>query len=214
MVVGVSKITQNGFLSGLNNLVVCSMKSTNYQPFFGFTEPEVKILLSDTPNDEMKRVKEYYNGYIVPFLTEDDKRVPIPMNVFNPWSIGNFKNCQTFESSWANTSSILILKDFIQRTMDASTFNDLVLKAPIPKNTNLQHDMPYSNINSAGLQEIITFMFNAGFLTQDETFTHLRVPNEEIRGAMLSMLKDIISSRNVALDKPYKYFQDGKIDDF
>ena len=48
MILGVSKVAQSGFLSGLNNLTVCSMKDTRYQPFFGFTESEVIDLLSDT----------------------------------------------------------------------------------------------------------------------------------------------------------------------
>ena len=64
-----------------------------------------------------------------------------------------------------NTSSTLILKDFLQRTMDISKFNELILENPIKNESNLQHDMSYTNIKSAGIQEIITFMFNVGFLT-------------------------------------------------
>jgi hypothetical protein len=160
----------------------------------------------------MLLVKKYYNGYTVPFLTKNSQE--IPMSLFNPWSITNFRNIKKLESFWENTSSTLILKDFLQRTMDASTFNDLVLEKPIKNESSLQHDMSYFNINSAVIQEIITFMFNVGFLTFDETFAHLRIPNEEIRGTIISMLKDIISPRNVIPNQLYNYFQEGNMDDF
>jgi hypothetical protein len=42
----------------------------------------------------------------------------------------------------------------------------------------------------------------------------LRVPNEEIRGGMISMLKEIIFPRIVTADQPYSYFQEEKIGDF
>jgi predicted AAA-ATPase/PD-(D/E)XK nuclease superfamily protein len=213
MILGVSKVAQSGFLSGLNSLTVCSMKDAKYQPYFGFTEPEVKILLPDKL-DKMERVKEYYNGYIVPFLTKKDKEKPVPMSVFNPWSIVSYKETNKLESFWMNTSSTLILKDFLQRTMDIPKFNELILEKPTKNESSLQHDMSYTNIKTASIQEIITFMFNVGFLTQDEEFKLLRVPNEEIRGAMISMLKEIIVPRTAAPDQPYSYFQEGKIDDF
>jgi Predicted AAA-ATPase len=212
MILGVSKVAQSGFLSGLNNLIVCSMESTDYQPYFGLTEPEVRALLSDKSAEDMKLVKKHYNGYTVPFLTKGSKRIPV--SVFNPWSIGNFKRFNLFNSFWVNTSSTLILKDFIQRTMDSPKFSEVILENPIKNEYGLQHDMSYTNIKSAGISEIITFMFNVGFLTQDENFKLLRVPNEEIKGAMISMLKDIISLPDIAIDKPYSYFQEGKIDDF
>jgi hypothetical protein len=98
--------------------------------------------------------------------------------------------------------------------VDIPKFNELVLEKPIKNEYGLQHDMSYTSTKTARVSEIITFMFNVGFLTFDETFTHLRIPNEEIRGAMISMLKDIISPQNVDLDKPYKYFEEGKMDNF
>jgi Predicted AAA-ATPase/PD-(D/E)XK nuclease superfamily len=212
MIFGVSKIAQSGFLSGLNNLTVSTMKDTEYQPFFGLTEPEVMDLLSDTSAEDMKLVKKYYNGYIVPFLANPSNR--IPMSLFNPWSITKFKDEKEYKSYWENTSSTLVLKDFIQRTMDIPTFNELVLEKPFKNESSLQHDMSYTNIKSAELQEIITFMFNIGFLTFDETLTNLRIPNEEIRGAMISMLKEMIFPRAVTPSQLYNYFQEGKMDNF
>jgi Predicted AAA-ATPase len=220
MLIGVSKVAQSGFLSGLNNFTVSTMKHAKYQPYFGFTEPEVKIVLSDM-SFKMKRVKKLYNGYTVPFLTQKDKEnsqskkyKEKPVSLFNPWSITSYKESKELKSFWVNTSSTSILQDFIQRTIDFPTFKDLVLKIPIGYDSDLQHDMPYTNIKKAGIQEIITFMFNVGFLTQDKKFKLLRIPNEEIRGAMVSMLRDIIFPKTIALVRPYKYFQEDKVGDF
>jgi Predicted AAA-ATPase len=110
MMLGVSKVALGGFISGLDNLTVCSMNHAKYQPYFGLTEPEAMALLSDM-SFKMKRVMQHYNGYTVPFLTKGGNRVP--MSVFNPWSIGNFKKIKKFDSLWVNTSSTLILQDFI-----------------------------------------------------------------------------------------------------
>src|ERR1700679_665059 len=126
MLVGVSKVAQSGFLSGLNNLAVYSMKDAKYQPFFGFTESEVTILLPDISVDDMDRVKKLYNGYIVPFRSKKKKEKPIPMSIFNPWSISSYKESEELESFWVNTSSTFILKDFLQRTMDIPKFNELI----------------------------------------------------------------------------------------
>jgi hypothetical protein len=98
--------------------------------------------------------------------------------------------------------------------MDSPKFSEVILENPIKNESGLQHDMSYTNIKTAGISEIITFMFNVGFLTFDEKFELLRVPNEEIKGAMISMLKEIIFLQDVAMDKPYSYFQEGKMDNF
>jgi Predicted AAA-ATPase len=42
MILGVSNVAQSEFLSGLNNLIVCSMNHAKYQPYLGFTEHEVR----------------------------------------------------------------------------------------------------------------------------------------------------------------------------
>ena len=132
---------------------------------FGFIESEVNNLLSDTLVN-MDLVKKHYNGYIVPFRIEDSKRVP--MSLFNPWSIDNFKETKKYESFWMNNSSVLILNDLLQRTMDWSTMNELVLEILILR-ADIQYSMSYSEFESAGIRMIITFMFNVGFLTLDET---------------------------------------------
>jgi predicted AAA-ATPase len=211
MIVGVSNVIQNGFGSGLNNLTVYSMKDSRYQPFFGFTESEVNHLLSDTLVN-MDLVKKHYNGYVVPFRIRKCKRVP--MSLFNPWSIVNFKETKKFDSFWMNISPALILKDLLQRTLDWSSMNEIVLETLTPS-ADIQHDMSYSEFESVNIHVIITFMFNIGFLTLDEDLSRLRVPNEEIRRVMISMLKEIIFPSNVILDHPYHYFQkEGKMDDF
>lgn len=211
MIVGVSNIAQNGFLSELPNLTVCSMKDSDYQPFFGFTMTKVTRLFSNTQTS-VGYINGYYNGYVVPFRTKDGKQVLI--NLFNPWSVINFKKLPIFKSFWVNISSTLILNSFLQRTIEVPEFSKFVVVGnPIPC-IGLQNGLSYSDHGLTITQEILTFMFHAEFLAFDGTFSFLRVPNSEIKETICSTLREMILPQCATLNQLYQCFRKGKIDDF
>lgn len=63
-VTGTSRIMHQGFLSGLNNMIVDDAFSTMSGERFGFTEPEVRELLGYYgASDKYEEVREWYCGY-------------------------------------------------------------------------------------------------------------------------------------------------------
>ena len=63
-VTGTSRIMHQGFLSGLNNMIVDDAFSTMSGERFGFTEPEVRELLGYYgASDKFEEVREWYYGY-------------------------------------------------------------------------------------------------------------------------------------------------------
>ena len=63
-VTGTSRIMHQGFLSGLNNMIVDDAFSTMSGERFGFTEPEVRELLGYYgASDKFEEVREWYDGY-------------------------------------------------------------------------------------------------------------------------------------------------------
>ena len=62
---GIMRIARESIFSGLNNLGVFTLLATEFNDKFGFTEPEVEMMLKDF--DLLPRygeVQEWYNGYI------------------------------------------------------------------------------------------------------------------------------------------------------
>lgn len=65
-ITGVMPLAKAGLLSGFNNPKVCSILSTEYDGYFGFTETEVKGLLDDAGSDKpdvIDEIREWYDGY-------------------------------------------------------------------------------------------------------------------------------------------------------
>ncbi len=62
---GILRIAQESIFSGLNNLTVNSVMDEEYDSFFGFTESEVKAMLSYYGvSDKEEELKDWYDGYL------------------------------------------------------------------------------------------------------------------------------------------------------
>ena len=74
---GILRAAKEGIFSGLNNLRVFTLLDEEFSDKFGFTVPEVDLLLRET-NLEQKSlsIKEWYNGYRCGNET-----------IYNPWSL-------------------------------------------------------------------------------------------------------------------------------
>lgn len=109
---GILRIAQESIFSGLNNLTVNSVMDEEYDSFFGFTESEVKAMLSYYGvSDKEEELKDWYDGYL--FGSEE---------IYNPWSVINYisKGClpQTY---WVNTGKNEILDDVLRVATDDIT---------------------------------------------------------------------------------------------
>lgn len=93
---GITRVSKESIFSDLNNLKVVTTTSDEYATSFGFTEEEVFAALEECNlTEEKEEVKRWYDGFI--FGKQKD--------IYNPWSILNFLDTESFGTYWANTSS-------------------------------------------------------------------------------------------------------------
>jgi hypothetical protein len=104
---GIMRIARESIFSGLNNMGVYTLLSKEFEDKFGFTEQEVKKLMSDFDLlHRYEEIQEWYNGY------QFGTRV-----IYNPWSIINFLESaeKTLKPYWINTSDNAIVESMLSR---------------------------------------------------------------------------------------------------
>ncbi len=106
VITGILRVAKEGVLSGLNNPEVWSVFDNDYSDCFGFTEDEVRDLLSACGHPEkIAEAKDWYDGYRFG-----------PSEIYNPWSVLNYAR-RDFEPKayWLDTSSNDIVSDLLSR---------------------------------------------------------------------------------------------------
>ena len=106
VITGILRVAKEGVLSGLNNPEVWSVFDSDYSDCFGFTEDEVKDLLSACGHSEkIDEAKDWYDGYRFG-----------PSEIYNPWSVLNYAR-RGFEPKayWLDTSSNDLVGDVLSR---------------------------------------------------------------------------------------------------
>lgn len=180
---GCLRISRESIFTGLNNLLVDSVRSGKYSSYFGFTEDEV-IQLTDYygKSDKFSSIKEWYDGY--KFGLTD---------IYNPWSVLNYINNTLSlpdafpEPYWSNTSSNSIIYKLIResnqevRDMVEELLNGGSVTVPI------YEDTVYSEIDVRS-DQIWSFLLFTGYLKQISTelrgsilYSTMVIPNIEVQ---------------------------------
>lgn len=183
VVTGCLRITKESIFIGLNNLDINSILSANYAEYFGFTEEEVRELLTCYNRaDQMDTMQSWYDGYL--FGHEE---------IYNPWSVIMYTKALAADEYalpgpfWANTSSNSIVKDLVEQA-DASVKGEL--KCLIEGQTiekPVHEDITYEDIYRSK-DNLWNFLFFTGYLKQvgkrmagDTPYIELAIPNLEVR---------------------------------
>ena len=102
---GITRVSKESIFSDLNNLVVVTTTSNQYETAFGFTEEEVFNALDEHGIlDKKGEVKKWYDGF-----TFGDKK-----DIYNPWSIINLLKFKTFKTYWADSSSNGLINSLVK----------------------------------------------------------------------------------------------------
>ena len=102
---GITRVSKESIFSDLNNLVVVTTTSNQYETAFGFTEEEVFNALDEHGiSDKKGEVKKWYDGF-----TFGDKK-----DIYNPWSIINLLKFKTFKTYWADSSSNGLINSLVK----------------------------------------------------------------------------------------------------
>lgn len=99
MLTGIQRVAKENVFSGLNNLVVCTVKDDEYAEYFGFSVDETKHLLEYYDLSLNDTVKRMYDGYR--FGNRE---------IYNPWSLIHYAYRRKLDFYWINTSSNKMIK--------------------------------------------------------------------------------------------------------
>lgn len=221
VLVGVLRIAQSGYLSGLNNVQVYSLDSLEqeFSDKFGFTEAEVdQLLLHHGYVSKRDEVQRWYNGYSIGIGAKGIK-------IFNPWSVMQFlKKGGVLGDYWVITGSTTTIEKMLGKAENAlETFRKMItgetVECAVDKTVN------YSTVRP---QSIWTLLYYAGYLTYDSnqwftmpsegmrspSVTYLKIPNEEVRSAWVSWIFDLETVEKTYVAALINLLLHGKVENF
>ena len=191
---GCLRISKESIFTGLNNFKVMSITDSRFDGQFGFTDEEVRKLLSDYGMDShFDEVKEWYDGYH--FGRAD---------VYCPWDVINHADHlrddgdakpQTY---WINSSGNSLVRRLINRA-DSSTKDEierLIAGEAIEK--VIRQDLTYDEIENS-IDNIWSVLFTTGYLTKvgevkladSESYAYkLIIPNKEVREVFVLQIQE------------------------
>lgn len=191
---GCLRISKESIFTGLNNFKVMSITDSRFDEQFGFTDSEVKKLLSDYGMYlHFDEVKEWYDGYH--FGKAD---------VYCPWDVINHVDHLRDDSDakpqtyWINSSGNSLVRRLINRA-DSSTKDEierLIAGEAIEK--VIRQDLTYDEIENS-VDNIWSVLFTTGYLTKigevklpdSESYAYkLVIPNKEVREVFVLQIQE------------------------
>lgn len=191
---GCLRISKESIFTELNNFKVMSITDSRFDEQFGFTDSEVKKLLSDYGMDShFDEVKEWYDGYH--FGRAD---------VYCPWDVINHADHLRDDSDakpqtyWINSSGNSLVRRLINRA-DSSTKDEierLIAGEAIEK--VIRQDLTYDEIENS-IDNIWSVLFTTGYLTKigevklpdSESYAYMLViPNKEVREVFVLQIQE------------------------
>lgn len=209
---GCLRVSKESIFTGLNNFKILSITDTRFDEQFGFTDTEVRTLLSDYQmEDRFAEVKEWYDGYH--FGNAD---------VYCPWDVVNFVDRAKDdreakpEAYWINTSGNDLVKRFIDKANKTtkSEIERLINGEAIEKELRLE--LTYEEIDQS-IENLWSVLFTTGYLTQTgrpkDGAYRLIIPNREVREVFRLQInewfKKSIFSNTERLMAFWKAFEEG-----
>lgn len=208
---GCLRLPQKIIYGGFNNFRYLSILDSRFNDSFGFTENEVKDLLTYYNYEEyFPETKQWYDGYRF-----GDIDIYCSWDVISYVDLLNISSNKTPQSFWINTSSNDLVKRFIYMA-DKTTRDDierLVAGEVIEKEVHLE--LTYDEIDNS-IDNLWSVLFTTGYLTQvgvnDNGYYKLKIPNEEIRTVYKKQIREwfntTIQEDSNSLNKLWDDFKD------
>ena len=179
---GITRVSKESIFSDLNNLVVVTTTSNQYEIAFGFTEEEVFNALDEQGlSDKKQEVKSWYDGF-----TFGDSR-----DIYNPWSIINYLKYKKFTTYWADSSSnglinILVktgssyIKMMMETLLKGETIDVPIDEQIVFSELDYSEDAVWSLMLASGYLKVISSDELTGDRTKVVMYT-LALTNREIK---------------------------------
>jgi len=183
VITGCLRVSKESIFTGLNNLKIVSVLTSDYAEYFGFTQAEVEEMFRYYGlEDKLDEAREWYNGYIFG-----------ETQVYNPWSIVNYVDTANSQHDafpkpyWSNTSSNSIVRELIEAADDNTKqeIEGLIAGESIEK--PVHEEITYGDIH-VSMDNLWNFLFLTGYLKvtdkrfeADTTYLTMKIPNREIK---------------------------------
>lgn len=209
---GCLRISKESVFTGLNNLVVHTIADIGFEDSFGFTDKEVRELLSYyNVEEKYSLIKEWYDGYHFG-----------KTNIYCPWDVVNYCHClqKDFDSKpanfWINTSSNDLVLKFAQMADDNTRqeIANLIDGKSVSKKLDL--NLTYAEIEE-DINNLWSVLYITGYLTSkssDEFGSFdLFIPNKEIRSIFVEKIDKWFSDKVLNDSEGLKDFIDCLLED-
>lgn len=186
---GCLEIPKKHIYGGFNNFVTYTITDTRYDNDFGFTENEVKELLTYYNHEEyFQKTREWYDGYRF-----GDTDIYCPWDVISYIDKLNISSNKTPESFWINTSGNDLVKRFIEKTSKTTRDDIERLVAGEVIEKEIHQELTYDEIDNS-IDNLWSVLFTTGYLTQagvnEYGYYKLKIPNEEIRTVYKKQIRE------------------------
>ena len=186
---GCLRISKESIFTGLNNLNVMTVSDPYFCDSFGFTDSEVKELLSYYGLENVhETVRDWYDGYQF-----GDASVYCPWDVIKYVQILLRDKEAEPENYWANTSENSIVRRLLSRA-DQTTRDEieqLVNGGMIVK--SIRQEITYKDIE-ASIDNVWSVLYSTGYLTSRGRLPGKRLrlvlPNQEVKELFIELVKD------------------------
>ena len=181
-VTGITQVAKASIFSGLNNLSVNNIFSERSDERFGFTESEVKDILSYYGHpDKFEEVREWYDGYR--FGNAE---------VYNPYSVMMYvQNRTVADSYWRNSGRNTPVQWMLQRTgsIGLNTVADIINGNH--SEARIHSSMTFEEMRMTRSEDLFSLMAMTGYLNavgKGDGLYEISIPNREVLGIVESML--------------------------
>ena len=209
---GCLRVSKESIFTGFNNLKVHSISDERFDEYFGFTDAEVRRMLSAYGLDgHYEEIHAWYDGYRFG-----------GQHVYCPWDVINY--CYDLLTSshaqpkayWLNTSGNDMVRELIDKSAGIGTarkeIERLIAGETITKPVNEQ--LTHSEINKS-INNIWSLLYMTGYLTTADypegNLYQLRIPNREIleiyKTQVLEWFQDKASAEPDRLTELYRAFE-------
>ncbi|MDO4272310.1 MAG: AAA family ATPase [Eubacteriales bacterium] len=183
MLTGIQRVAKENIFSGLNNLLVCTVKDPEYADCFGFTFSETQTLLNYYGIELGEEVRAMYDGYS---FSEVD--------IYNPWSILNYAQRGTLEPYWVNTSENKMIRSAMMQCDKTfyHGYEKLIEKGTLT--TFIQPENSFYEMPSTS--SLWGLLLNSGMITIEHKlepgYYQIRIPNKEVKTAFIGLTGTVL----------------------
>lgn len=181
IVTGIQRVAKENIFSGLNNLIVYTVKDWKYREYFGLTPEEVSKLLSYYGLELTENVKNMYDGYNFG-----------GQSIYNPWSVLNYADKKQLLPSWINSSSNLLIRKLIREA--ERDFKDDFELLISEKEVIATVDVYTSFWEMKQTDTLWGLLLNAGYITLKDTDTQMTntilIPNLEVKSEFRKIISE------------------------